>query len=276
MSDYVEKKFAATAIEMNYAEGPDSGPPLVLIHGLSGHWAQWETVIDQFSTSWHVYAIDLRGHGDSGRVPGDYQWDKYAIEVIEFLNSVVKQPAFVIGHSMGGVTAGVACAAAPGLVTAAALEDPPLYTNEWFTESAFAPSFQAALDIRNKNLGVKDTAIEIRKIDDVSSDEQVVMRAFSITKTDPNVWATVIEGREVGSLSADDILSSITTPVLLLQGSPDMGGALRDVEATRAIDLLDNGRHVKWEDVGHMMHMAEPERFVQLVNAFFRQVLRKG
>jgi pimeloyl-ACP methyl ester carboxylesterase len=276
MSAYIEKKFTASAIEVNYAEGPDNGPPLVLIHGLSGYWAQWESVIDQFSAQWHVYAIDLRGHGDSGRVPDGYQFDKYAIEVIEFLNGVVKQPAFVIGHSMGGVAAGVVCAAAPGLVTAVALEDPPLYTNEWFAESAVASSFQAALNIRNKNLGVKDTAIEIRKIDDVSSDEQVVMRAFAITKTDPDVWVTVIEGREVGSLSADDILSSITTPVLLLQGSPDMGGALRDVEATRAIDLLDQGRHVKWEDVGHMMHVVEPERFVQLVNAFFTQVQRKG
>ncbi|HIF71849.1 MAG TPA: alpha/beta hydrolase [Dehalococcoidia bacterium] len=276
MSDYVEKKFAASAIEVNYAEGPDNGPPLVLIHGLSGYWADWEPVIDQFSANWHVNALDLRGHGGSGRVPGGYAFDKYSVEVIEFLQGVVGQPAFIVGHSLGGVTAGVLGAAAPELVRAVALEDPPIYTNEWFDESPFAPSFQAAMDIRNKSLGMTDTAIEIRKIDDVSSDEQIVMRAIAITKTDPEVWKVVLEGREAESLNPDDVLSAITAPVLLMQGNPDMGGALRDVEASRAVELMKQGRYVKWDDVGHHMHSAEPERFVQLVNAFFRQVQRKG
>ena len=66
MTAYPEKKFQARTIEVNYAEGPDNGPPLLLIHGLGGHWANWEPVIDQFAEDWHVYAIDLRGHGDSG------------------------------------------------------------------------------------------------------------------------------------------------------------------------------------------------------------------
>jgi hypothetical protein len=60
-----------------------------------------------------------------------------------------------------------------------------------------------------------------------------------------------------------------------MQANPDMGGAMRDVEATRTVDLLEHGRHVKWDDVGHGMHDGYPERFVELANAFFKQVLRK-
>jgi pimeloyl-ACP methyl ester carboxylesterase len=275
MTDYPEKKFQARNIEVNYAEGPDNGPPLLLIHGLGGHWPNWEPVIDQFSENWHIYAIDLRGHGDSGRVPGGYSYDDYHTEVLEFIVNVVKKPTFVVGHSLGGVTAASLSATAPELVAAAALEDPPLYIREWFNDSPFAAAFQATLDIRKKNLGIKDTAIEFKKIDSISTDESIVMKAISVTMADPEVWAVAIDGTQTESWDPDTVLADAKSPVLLMQANPDMGGALRDVEATRTIDLLEQGRHVKWDDTGHGMHNAEPERFVQLVNAFFRQVLRK-
>ena len=59
-----------------------------------------------------------------------------------------------------------------------------------------------------------------------------------------------------------------------MQANPDKGAALTDVDATRASDLLALGRYVKWDDVGHGMHDAQPERFVMLVNTFFGQVLK--
>ena len=61
-----------------------------------------------------------------------------------------------------------------------------------------------------------------------------------------------------------------------MQANPDKGGALRDVEASRADELLENGRYVKWDDVGHGMHNEKPNEFVTLLNTFFGQVLRKG
>ena len=77
MINYSEQKYAASTIEVNYVEGPDNGPPMVLIHGLGSRWTAWDPVIDQFAEKWHVYAIDLRGHGDSGRVPDGYGFVDY-------------------------------------------------------------------------------------------------------------------------------------------------------------------------------------------------------
>jgi pimeloyl-ACP methyl ester carboxylesterase len=99
MTNYPEKKFAASTIEVNYAEGPDNGPPLVLIHGIGSRWASWAAVIDDFAKDWHVYAVDLRGHGDSGRTPNKYRFIDYPIEIVEFLRNVVGGPAFLVGHS---------------------------------------------------------------------------------------------------------------------------------------------------------------------------------
>ena len=99
MTNYPEKKFAASTIEVNYAEGPDNGPPLVLIHCIGSRWASWAAVIDDFAKDWHVYAVDLRGHGDSGRTPNKYRFIDYPIEIVEFLRNVVGGPAFLVGHS---------------------------------------------------------------------------------------------------------------------------------------------------------------------------------
>jgi pimeloyl-ACP methyl ester carboxylesterase len=269
MNNYPEKKFASSTIEVNYAEAPGNGPPLVLIHGIGRRWTDWESVIDQFARDWHVFAVDLRGHGDSGRVADGYGFTDYPTELYEFLPEVVGQPAFLVGHSLGGVTAAGLCAVAPQFVAAAALEDPPLYAQS-------APQFQGVFDIRNKNLSLEKTAIELRKIDDKASDEAILQRALAVTKTDPATWGAAIEGRMISTWKPDDILGAATPPVLLLQANPDMGGALSDVDATRADDLLENGRYVKWDDSGHGMHNSQPERFVQLVNAFFGQVLRQG
>jgi len=275
MTSYPEKKFAASTIEVNYAEGPDNGPPMVLIHGLGGRWPNWEPVMDLFASDWHVYALDLRGHGDSGRTPDGYEFNHYPNEVIEFLKQVVKEPAFLVGHSLGGVTAAGVSARNSELVAAAALEDPPLYIREWFDESDFAPVFKQILEIRNKNLDEKKTAIELRKIDQKSSDEAIFMRAIAVTKADPGIWEAVVSGRSNENWNPDDVLSANPLPTLLMQANPDLGGALRDVEADRANELLGLGRYVKWDDSGHGMHNEYPERFVQLVNAFFRQVLRR-
>ncbi|MEE8045913.1 MAG: alpha/beta hydrolase [Dehalococcoidia bacterium] len=275
MPDYTEQKFAASTIELNYAEGPDSGPPLVLLHGIIGRWGEWGSVIDQFAADWHVYAVDLRGHGDSGRVAGGYRFGDYGTEVVEFLRDVIGEPAFLVGHSLGGITTATVCSDAPELVVAGVMEDPPLYIREWFDESSFAPRFKATLELCKKNLNLRDTALELRKMDADSSDEMIIFRALSLIKVDPEAIEFAIDGRSDEGLSADEVLSGINTLMLLIQANPDLGGAMRDVEATRAVDLLEQGRHVKWDDVGHWMHNAAPERYVQLVNAFFRQVLRK-
>ena len=176
---------------------------------------------------------------------------------------------------MGGITAAELCARKPEMVIAAALEDPPLYISEWFDESNFAPIFQAVLDIRKQNLDERGTAVELRKIDPESSDEAIFTRAQAVNRADPGVWDAAISGQIHEKWNPDKVLQAIKAPTLLMQANPDKGGALRDVEASRADELLENGRYVKWDDVGHGMHNEKPKEFVTLLNAFFGQILRK-
>ena len=250
---------------MNYAEGPDNGPPLLFIHGLGGRWAVWSSIMDEFVDDWHVYSIDLRGHGDSGRVPGGYGFSDYSTEVIDFLRNVITQPAFLIGHSLGAITSLYTCAKVPNLVAAAVLEDPPLYIKP-------EPYFQGSLDLRKRNLSVLETAAALRETDHDSSDQQILFNAVSLTKCDPEIWSRLISLVEGDPWDPEIALSEANSPILLLRGNPDLFSAISDLEAAQAARHLQKGRIVQWGDVGHGMHSPQPERFVEQVSTFFAEV----
>ena len=40
---------------INYGEGPDNGPALLLIHGQSGTWKDYASVLPELSKKFHVF-----------------------------------------------------------------------------------------------------------------------------------------------------------------------------------------------------------------------------
>ncbi len=65
-----EHTFNTGVVTINYAEVGLSGQPLVLLHGGSARWQSSLPIIPELSQRWHVFALDLRGHGKLGRVAG--------------------------------------------------------------------------------------------------------------------------------------------------------------------------------------------------------------
>jgi len=45
--------------------GGEGRPPLLLLHGFTGHAHAWDTLSIALQPHFHVYALDQRGHGDS-------------------------------------------------------------------------------------------------------------------------------------------------------------------------------------------------------------------
>jgi pimeloyl-ACP methyl ester carboxylesterase len=64
-----EKRYRVDEVALNYAEGPDAGPPMVLTHGLTDRWQYYLPIMPFLTMRWHVYALDFRGHGRSSRTP---------------------------------------------------------------------------------------------------------------------------------------------------------------------------------------------------------------
>jgi len=130
---------------INYGEGPDNGSALLLIHGQGVAWEDYASVLPELSQSFHVFAVDCYGHGESSHDETLYTCEENGNALIWFMKNVIGEECFVSGHSSGGVIAAWLAANAPEQVKGIVLEDPPLFkvTPEEMRES---PSCFAWLD----------------------------------------------------------------------------------------------------------------------------------
>ena len=131
-----ESLFNTGATEINYAEGPYSGPPLVLLPGLPSRWQEFLPIMPALSLQWHTYALDYRGQGKSGHVPGQYLSKYYVADVVKFLQQLLDEPAILFGESAGGALSLWVAAQCPELVRAVVVGDFPPKMDElvaWMT-----------------------------------------------------------------------------------------------------------------------------------------------
>lgn len=84
------------------AWGEPGRPGLVFVHGGGAHAYWWAPVAARFAEEFRVAAIDLSGHGDSGR-RDIYTLEQWTEEVVAVAHDAGMAPTpIVIGHSMGG------------------------------------------------------------------------------------------------------------------------------------------------------------------------------
>ena len=87
-------------IDINY-EIAGQGPNLVLIHGLGSSLKDWQYQIPILSQEYRTIAIDLRGHGHSGKPKEKYSIKGFAEDIIQLLNSEQILNFHALGISMG-------------------------------------------------------------------------------------------------------------------------------------------------------------------------------
>jgi pimeloyl-ACP methyl ester carboxylesterase len=84
--------------------GQDGKPALVLVHGGLDHARSWDWVARSLREHYHVYALDLRGHGNSAWAPGAmYSIAEHVLDLSVLLDIIGDFPIRLIGHSLGGV-----------------------------------------------------------------------------------------------------------------------------------------------------------------------------
>ncbi|MFP5071772.1 alpha/beta fold hydrolase [Pseudonocardia nantongensis] len=110
-------------VDLAVVEFGGSGRPVVLLHGLMSCAESWRPRAGALQPYGRVLAPDARGHGRSAR-GADLSPQRLADDVLELLAGT--GPAALVGHSMGGISALLAAARRPDLVTAVVVEDSPL------------------------------------------------------------------------------------------------------------------------------------------------------
>jgi pimeloyl-ACP methyl ester carboxylesterase len=88
----------------NRADDGEALPPLLLVHGGLDHARNWDWVARSLREHFHVYAMDLRGHGNSAWAPGAmYSIAEYVLDLATLVDVLGGAPVHLIGHSLGGI-----------------------------------------------------------------------------------------------------------------------------------------------------------------------------
>lgn len=82
-----------------------NGPPLLLIHGVGARLDNWDGAAAVLARNFKVVRYDLRGHGQSSKVPGPYSLDLFADDAAALLDHLGIARAHIAGHSLGGMIA---------------------------------------------------------------------------------------------------------------------------------------------------------------------------
>jgi lipase len=118
------------------AEGHASFPPLILLHATGFLGRLWQAVAETLATRFDVYALDMRGHGDSdkpapgarsqepGVGDGPYHWRHLVADLRGFCEALALRGVPIVGHSSGGAAAAYLAATQPEYVSRLALFEP--------------------------------------------------------------------------------------------------------------------------------------------------------
>jgi pimeloyl-ACP methyl ester carboxylesterase len=285
-----EKRFSDGKLTLNYAELPAPGPPLLLLHGGTARWQGFKAILPELAASYHIYAPDLRGHGKSDWQPGSYRLQDYAGDIVAFLQALVEQPAFIFGHSLGGMLALLVAARLPHAVRAVAAGDAPLSAAHWGAHLAESRERLAAwrdLAGGQKTLAELITVLKDTPMELPGRHEPVPMRqvfgedspvfhewlAPNLYHADPDTLSTLLDRlpATAAGYEMETLLPAIRCPVLLLQADPAAGGVMTDEEVAEALPLLAHARHVKLEGMSHALYNERKEPVLAALEDFFQR-----
>ena len=277
-----EKSFQAGEVTLNYVEGEDNGPPLVLVHGLGRRWQVFLPLIPSLSLRWHVYAFDLRGHGQSTHIARGYTVPRYARDLVNFLVGCVKAPAVLFGHSLGGMVSMWVAAHDSELVRALVLGDNAIAGDE-FQHSMYPSLFTGLHALAAKGGSVEEMARGLAKIElqvpgldelvpigDLpgNDDAYLLWWARCLKQVDPDTFAMTLDQTCFEGWNGDTLLRQIACPTLLLQANPALGGLMTDEDVKRATELLAHPVHVMFPTLGHALYIQQPEPVLRAVTNF--------
>ncbi len=243
-------------------------PSVVLLHGVTSSAQSWVRVGPALADRYRVYALDMRGHGDSIKpARGAYSLRHTADDAIAFIEALGLERPVLIGHSWGGATAIVLASGAstskPVPNTAQLiLEDPahnlgrgdPEKRAADFTKDIGRPADELRTEIAATNPSWAEADIE-GKIDAL---HKVTREA---------VVSVFCEAGQTGNLLP--LLANITAPTLLIRADPALSSTLDDAAWEQAKQYLPaHSRAVQIKGAAHNIHRSKFDEFVRVVNEF--------
>lgn len=256
----------AAGVPLAVTEFPHPGKPVVvLLHGIGSRGQSWWPVIDDLHEHFHLYQIDLRGHGDSGKPESGYTLDAFVADLVATLQALELDRPRIVGHSLGAIIALLWASEHPTAAAALVLEDPPL---------TIRPELLPALDGWQQLAALTPEAAAAWFLQEYPhwSLEDCERRAQTITSTAPGVFGELRCESETalhsGATDRTPTLSVVTSPVLLLRGNPELGGMVPLDDVLRLESDMPYARVVSIKEAGHDLHRDATAAFLEAVIPF--------
>ncbi|RZJ86826.1 MAG: alpha/beta hydrolase [Chryseobacterium sp.] len=305
---FTEKSVKIDETDLRYAEGPDNGPELLLLHAQLMDWFDYSRVLPELSKTYHIYVVDYNGHGKTIAPSNTMNANAIGDILAKFMKKEIKVPCFVSGNSSGGLLTAWLAANKPELVKAILLEDPPLFASEYprvkqtiaynsfrschtYVQSNSKADFltywiEASSAFIEKNAGKKATPRLLSMISTYREANPgkpvelrflpVMLRMFfrGMSSFDPHFGDAFYTGEWNKGFDHAEALKKIKCPTLLLQANFEtradgiLDGAMNQNDADNAMALLLNAKYLKI-DASHVVHLDKPKEFIEIINKFF-------
>jgi non-heme chloroperoxidase len=88
-------------VRMHYQDR-GTGRPIVFVHGWGGAGDAWDYQVLDLADRFRCITVDLRGHGDSDKPWGDYNYTLFCEDLLALMTGLELQDVTLVGWSMGG------------------------------------------------------------------------------------------------------------------------------------------------------------------------------
>jgi pimeloyl-ACP methyl ester carboxylesterase len=263
--------------------GTDGKPALILVHGGLDHARMWDWVARALRDDYHVYALDLRGHGNSAWAPGAmYSLAEHVLDLATLADIIKGFPLTIVGHSLGGVITLLYSGLYPDRVKKAVviegLGPPPNHRvhkpasdrlRDWIeavrkleqrTPHSYATLAEAVARMKEANPFLSNEVAEHLTLHGTNwnSDGSIIWKFDNYARPFPPYGTNIDDMKEV--------LGHIECPTLLFWGRKSWA---QDPEIDGRAAVIRNHRLVKVDNAGHWVHhdqfdlfMAETKKFL--------------
>ncbi len=229
------------------------GKNLILLHGWGHDVSSFWKVAELLKNDMTVWLIDLPGFGRSDLPKRAFDTRDYAIAVAEFIKkNDIKNPT-ILGHSFGGKVAIKLAGNFSKLVSKLILIGASGIKPD--------PSFK-------KSLVYPLAKIIHFLVPDVFNIKSIIRKKFYRKIESDYENAGLMKNSLIKTLKEDltDDLSKVKTDTLIIWGEKDRAVPLK--YGKRMYQLIKNSKFVTLENMGHFLHIHDPERLAYYVRDF--------
>lgn len=254
-----------------YYEVAGNGDPLLLIHALGSSSRDWERQIPAFSAQYKVIAIDLRGHGRSGKPPGPYSIPLFATDTAGLLDALAIPSAHVLGLSLGGMVAFQLAVNWPGRVRSLIVVNaaPALVIRTLRERLLLAQRFLVAALLGMRGIARLLGRRLFPKPEQAGLRRQMVER---FAQNDSRAYREALRAA-TANWSVEGSLDQVRCPTLVIAADGDYTPVSH--KAT-CVEKLRDGQLVVIRDSRHATPVDQPEAFNEAVLGFLARVTKEG